>query len=338
MPPEVVAAAVVVTLIAGGMAILESTWKPIRRYLLHRRDPAPATVEDVGRVESKLEELQRIVAAPPPGSPPTDTRALAAQATVRTLKLLTEAVELQRQHKEREAIERLLTAYNMNLPPPAKVELHLLAGNGFVHVSEFAEAEGHYLQALQAARAAKYQEGEAAASGGLGIVYDHKGDLQRARESTQQALAIADELGNPGLRGSALVNLGNVYADLGELEKAQEHYLLASEVLRATGNRESQAHALGNLGMVYGQRGKLDEAEQYIRRSLEIREDLGDSLGQASDLGNLGILYAERGDPQKCRGASQEGPGHRRGDWQQAGTGRGSCQPGPPGGKARRCG
>ncbi len=94
----------------------------------------------IANVEAQLAELQKGIAAPPPGSAPSEVAALAAQASDEIEEALSEAVALQSQHKEREAIERLLTAYDMEMPPEAKAQLHNLAGSSFLNLSELGEA------------------------------------------------------------------------------------------------------------------------------------------------------------------------------------------------------
>ncbi len=66
MPPEAIAAATLVTLVAGGLAIAELVWKPVRRYVLKRPNFPAATAEDIARLEAKLEEFQKSVAPAPP--------------------------------------------------------------------------------------------------------------------------------------------------------------------------------------------------------------------------------------------------------------------------------
>jgi tetratricopeptide (TPR) repeat protein len=209
---------------------------------------------EIARVKEQLAELQKGVVAGPPGAVPVDTTQLAEQATARTQRLLEEAIELQRQHRERDAIERLLTAYDMELPPEAKVQLHILAGNGFFRLSEYEEAEGHYRQALDASRAAQDRQGEANALGNLGLIYTNRDALDRAEQYHKEALAIDREIGN----------------------------------------RLSEANQLGNLGNIYHHRGDLDHAEQYHQDALAIDREIGYRLGEAQDLGNLGILAARR--------------------------------------------
>ena len=222
-----------------------------------------------------LQELQKITAAPPPGAPPVDTHALAAQATAKTQTLLAEAIELQSQHREREAIERLLTAYDMEMPPLAKAQLHNLAGNGFARLSELEQAEGHYRWALEAAREAGHQQGQAAALGNLGIVYSQRGDLPRAEEHHQKALAIDEEIGDRLGQANSLGNLGLVAERRGDLDAAEEHHQKALAIQEEIGDYLGQANQLGNLGNVYRGRGELERAEEHYQKALSLFQQIG---------------------------------------------------------------
>ena len=168
-------------------------------------------------IADALRDLQNTSLAPPVGVDPIDADALEAEATEKTANLLTEAVELQRQRREREAIERFLTAYDMELPPVANAELHLLAGNGFARLSEFEQAEGQYRQALAATKEAGDPKGQANALAALAAVYESRGDLAKAKDYLDQALAIIDqalaindEIGAILVKAQTLVDLGRV--------------------------------------------------------------------------------------------------------------------------------
>ena len=306
----VVGAVVFALAIAGyaliALNVLERVRSLWRRYILKQHDPVPATKEDVAqlgqRVDGLLEELKQSSVAPPPATAPVDSKALAAAATSRTEQLLTEAVELQRQHRERDAIERLLTAYDMDMPPEAKSELHILAGNGFLRLSELEQAEAHYRQALDAAEKAEDKERQAAALGNLGIVHRQRGQLNKAEHHFTRALAIDEEIGDRLGQANALGNLGNVYSDRGELGRAEQHYKKALEMDKQIGNRLGQADDLGNLGLVYADRDELDRAEEHHRKALAIDEEIsnGLGLGQARHLGNLANVYRLRGELGKA--------------------------------------
>jgi tetratricopeptide (TPR) repeat protein len=267
---------------------------------VHREEIGDKRGAQLDRMEAMLTELKEGVLAPPQGASSPDTEALAAEATSGTERLLAEAIELQRQHKEREAIERLLTAYDMDMPPTAKADLHILAGNGFLRLSELEEAEGHYRQALDASGQASDKAGQAAALGSLGIVYAERGALDKAEKHMRDALRIYEEMGSDHGQAMEFGNLGVVYARRADLDEAKVHHKRALAIYREIGNRLNEAHQLANLGTVYGRRGDLEEAEEHIKDALAIYEEVGERHGQAAALGNLGSIYMLRGDLDKA--------------------------------------
>ena len=78
----------------------------------------------------------------------------------------------------------------------------------------------------------------------------------------QQALEIAKEIDNPLGQANDLGNLGLVFQNKGELDKAAEYHRQALEILKDIGNSLGQAKALGNLGIVFKNKGELDKAGQ----------------------------------------------------------------------------
>ena len=263
----------------------------------------PELREQVARNAELIAELQEQLLAGQPGAPQVEAKELAAQApTERTERLLAEAVELQNSHKEREAIERLLTAYDMEMPEEAKVQLHLLAGNGFLRLSELEEAESHYRQVLDASTEAGIRAGTGPALGNLGLIYQLRGELPKSKEHHQQSLAIALERGNQLGAANSLGNLGLIYRHQGDFTQAKAHHEQALEIHREIGYRPGEAISLGNLGLVYQREGQLTEAEEHHEEALAIHREIGYRLGEAEQLGNLGIIYEfeERKDLAKA--------------------------------------
>ena len=256
--------------------------------------------ERLVRVEAQLAELQEKTTAPPGGSAPLETTTLAAQATEKTERLLGEAIALQDESREREAIERLLTAYNMDMPQEAKAQLHLLVGNGLFRLSDYAAAQHHFVSSLEAGRAADSKEAEANALGNLGLIYKNQGDLAKAEGHIQEALAICRETGNHLGEASQLGNLGLIYDDQGKLTKAKDHLRQALAIFRAVGNRIGEANQLGNLGLIYRKDDALFKAEALLSQGLAIYSEIGYRLGEAALLANLGIIYLRQGEPLKA--------------------------------------
>ncbi len=189
--------------------------------------------ERLVRMESLLNEINDRMASPQTAE--ADTELLARLATERTEQLLAEAVELQRQHKEREAIERLLTAYEMDMPTEAKAELHLLAGNGFARLSEFEEAEGHYRQALAAAKEAGDRLGQTNALTALAAVYVSRGDLAKAEDHLDEADRLLDDVGDKLGQLQILIELGMAVAKGADGTKAHDLLSKAVAILQDAG-------------------------------------------------------------------------------------------------------
>jgi tetratricopeptide (TPR) repeat protein len=233
---------------------------------------------------------------PPAGAAQPDTAELAEQATARTVQLLNEAVDLQRQHKEREAIDCLYGAFRRDLPPLAKSQLHLLLGSGYLRLSELKQAEGHYLDALSASRAAQDRAGEAAALGNLGLIYQDRGDPNRAEQYHQDALAINRKIGNRLGSAANLGNLGLIYQNRSDLDQAEKYHQQSLTIHHEIGDILGEAHQLDNIGLIHMSRGDLDSAERNLMAALAIHRELGDQLGEAQDLANLSLTSQGRGD------------------------------------------
>jgi len=178
--------------------------------------------------------------------------------------------------------------------------LHLQIGNSFYGQSKLEEALGSYKQALSFAERAKDDEGKAAASGNIGLIYQDKGDLHEALKYHQEALRIDKEIGYREGEAKHLGNMGLIYQDRGDLDQALKYLQDALKIQKETGLRQYEANQLGNIGNVYHLKGDLDRALKYHEEALKIHKDIGFREGEASDLGNIGLMYQAKGDPDQA--------------------------------------
>ncbi|MEL6136233.1 MAG: CHAT domain-containing protein [Cyanobacteria bacterium J06626_23] len=93
-----------------------------------------------------------------------------------------------------------------------------------------------------------------------------------------------------------LNNLGGIYFQLGEPDRAQALYQEALEIAEALGDAAGQARRLRNLGLVYRQLGELARAEQVYQQAIGQLATVGDRASLASTYNSLGILQEQRGD------------------------------------------
>jgi len=96
-------------------------------------------------------------------------------------------------------------------------------------------------------------------------------------------------------------NLGLIYQTRGELDRAEEMLKKSLSIYEQLGSKEGIANQYGNLGVIYQTQGDLDRAEEMLKKSLSIYEQLGSKEGMANQYGNLGSVYKDRGDKSKAR-------------------------------------
>jgi tetratricopeptide (TPR) repeat protein len=168
-------------------------------------------------------------------------------------------------------------------------------GNSYATLGQIGRAVEHYQQALAIARETGHRGLEGSALGSLGNSYATLGQIGRAVEHYQQALAIAREIGDRGLEDSALGSLGNSYATLGQTGRAVEHYQQAVAIAREIGHRSSEGLWLGGLGGCYADLGQTGRAVEHYQQALAIAREIGDRGIEGTALGNLGSRYADLG-------------------------------------------
>lgn len=145
------------------------------------------------------------------------------------------------------------------------------------------------------------------AYGNLGTIYQTEGELDKAEEVYEKVLKIEDKLGRPDGIANAYGNLGVIYRTRGQLDKAEEMHNKSLEIAKMLGLQEEMANQYGNLGAIYQTKGQLDKAEEMHKKSLEIDKKLGNKEGMATQYGNLGLIYCTKGELDKAEEMLRKG-------------------------------
>ncbi|MBW7885975.1 MAG: tetratricopeptide repeat protein, partial [Caldilineaceae bacterium] len=165
----------------------------------------------------------------------------------------------------------------------AEVRGHLTACRAYA-----ARLQGDLSLALELSRRAidELPPGASAVRGAvalnMGLLYLHRGDLDRARTACLAAYAAAAaSVPNPHVAVSALSVLGDIATTQGRLREAAEYYQQALHFDRTMAGTSlpvpAAGYAHGGFAGVCYQRAELDEAETHWRRALELVELLGAS-------------------------------------------------------------
>lgn len=129
----------------------------------------------------------------------------------------------------------------------------------------------------------------------LGIIAEHRHQLDQARQWYLKALAVRERLG--GLEKEATSDyhhLGNIALGQGKFDEAEQWYHKSLEVKERLGLEREAASDYDQLGKVAEERLQLDQAEHFYHKALEIYDRMGLKKDVAGELHHLGIVAQGR--------------------------------------------
>ncbi|WP_165821283.1 tetratricopeptide repeat protein [Nocardioides gansuensis] len=139
----------------------------------------------------------------------------------------------------------------------------------------------------------------------LGAYWYHHGLASEGAAWLERAFAAADDP-PPQVAAQALRELGVMYEVRQELDRARDLMVQALALYRELGDAAGEARCLNSLGVVARSAGQVDDAERYVREAVAIRRRTGDQKGLSTALNNLGILHLDRGDWAQARAVLAE--------------------------------
>jgi predicted ATPase/class 3 adenylate cyclase/Tfp pilus assembly protein PilF len=163
------------------------------------------------------------------------------------------------------------------------------------------EAGRHLEQAIELAQRIGDRRIEGRARSALGMLHMDQGRVDEAAREFQHALALHRTTGDQRFEGAVLGNLGNLDLEQGRMEEARRHYEEALVVVRQAGHRRVEGSLLGNLGLLHYEQGRLDEAFAHYRAALAVHREVGSRRLEATVLGNLALLCFEQGKRDEAR-------------------------------------
>jgi len=104
----------------------------------------------------------------------------------------------------------------------------------------------------------------------------------------------------------SLNNLGLAYSDLGEVRRAIEYYEQALAIDREIGDRRGEGADLGNLGLCYASLGQLDKALEHGQQALAIAREIQRPTGASINLRSIAEIHVDRDQWAEAVAACQE--------------------------------
>jgi non-specific serine/threonine protein kinase len=165
---------------------------------------------------------------------------------------------------------------------------------------DLARACEHLEEALALYRRLGDEAGVAAVLVELGQTTRAQGDSERAAALSEESLELGRRLNEPKVVAIALNTLGHLERHRGDLEDAIGRYEESLALFRELGHGWGSAYTLANLAGVALRRGDLDRALSLGEESLTIYRELGDRSGMALAQISLGDVARERAEDERA--------------------------------------
>ncbi|MHC4339250.1 MAG: protein kinase domain-containing protein [Planctomycetota bacterium] len=135
----------------------------------------------------------------------------------------------------------------------------------------------------------------------LGHHFWSQSHYEEARERLSEAFALAPETGDKELEGRCASSLGLVHWNLGEGDAAGSCFDRAAELGKEIGNKRLESIGTGNRGLVYSAQGHYEKAQEHYERYLQLAREGGDKRGESIACTNLGNVMANFGRYAECQ-------------------------------------
>lgn len=155
-------------------------------------------------------------------------------------------------------------------------------------------------QALVLAQYIGDKSGESSSLNNVGVIYRHTGDLDKALTNYIASLHIQEENKFEDALAYTYSNIGTIYSLKGEPKKALDYFMKANKQFDSIGHHLRIIGTLNNIGNVYSDLGDYDNALSYYLKSLYEYEQLEDKSDAFVPLTNIGNLFFKKGDMDKA--------------------------------------
>ena len=173
-------------------------------------------------------------------------------------------------------------------------------------IGEAYESKGEYDKALKSGKKALRLvkdsgcEEESHAYSIVGLAYFRLGDFDRAVDSYECGLVIAERLGDKDIQSRCLSNVGFVYVMLGKSEIALKNFKSTLKIKEEIGDQRNIAGSLHNIAYVLAEQGQFEAALDYYTRASKISERIGHLRFLANHLENIGNIHMELSEYNKA--------------------------------------
>jgi len=173
---------------------------------------------------------------------------------------------------------------------------YIQKGNKLRLLGELKEALEFYFKSLDAATKAKLPTGQGLAYSTIADVYSEFGNSKNSQIYYAKAVKILRKTNDNIVLASTLLNSGDAYINSGDLQLAKQKTEEAKAIFKQVNYESGEAYALGNLGMIYAKQDNDKQAEINITQAIKLLEKIEDYYPICVYLTYMSDIYLEKGD------------------------------------------
>ena len=175
------------------------------------------------------------------------------------------------------------------------VEAMLKFSKSYMYTNEFDSALEMGQKALKKAQNLKNKNAEGFALFRIGTVaMSADGDYDKAMQYYDDALTIADEIGDKNLKMYCLNNSGIIEVRRGNYDKALEKFEEVYQEYLAMDDKRGQIFGIQNKSVVYFYKGDMELSIEMTKEALKLGIEIEDLNLQATSLSNIGAYHDKK--------------------------------------------
>ena len=211
-------------------------------------------------------------------------------------------------HAQNAKVEQLYDSISQIRQQPQfseKDTTHINLLNQLAVSLRYYEVENAYTiakKALQLSQEANYDLGKATALLRIGDYHSDMGQSDKAIESFEQALEIANDLDDKMIPLRIINNLASEHTYQGDFAEALKDYLHGIERIHAKLEKERDKDLLvilsimnENIANLFASQRDYEQSLKYFEKVRKINIEIGEAVTMAETNSNLASVYAEKG-------------------------------------------
>jgi signal transduction histidine kinase len=185
--------------------------------------------------------------------------------------------------------------------------LFLVKGMAHFYLGNLDEAKQFTEESLVHLEESESLEELAEAQQNLGGVFFKQGNYEQAVKAFEESKAYYETLGMNRQVAIILSRLGNIARVIGDYASAFKHLEECERIFQSIGEVMMLSEPLNSLGILFNTQGDFETSIEYFQKALRVSQASGEKRLIASALTNLGYAFSRLSDPLTALNVLEQG-------------------------------